>query len=63
MREGFITGRDEPDACRPFYQQVLAARIDALPASAGLWKFIIQLSLGGFSSSTIFSRPAISAQI
>lgn len=35
-------------AHRPFHQDDLAARIDALPASAGLWKFIILLSLGGF---------------
>lgn len=48
MAECVTTGRDEPDNQQPFYQQDLAARIDALPASAGLWKFIILLSLGGF---------------
>lgn len=30
------------------HEQDLAARIDALPASAGLWRFIMLLSLGGF---------------
>lgn len=30
------------------HEQDLAARIDALPASGGLWRFIMLLSLGGF---------------
>lgn len=32
----------------PIHEDDLAARIDALPSSAGLWRFIILLSLGGF---------------
>ena len=35
-------------AASPIHARDLAARIDALPASAGLWRFIILLSLGGF---------------
>ncbi|WP_413723955.1 MFS transporter [Sodalis sp. RH16] len=30
------------------YEEDLSVRIDALPASAGLWRFIILLALGGF---------------
>lgn len=48
MSECLIAGKGSGAADRPFHQQDLAARIDALPASAGLWKFIILLSLGGF---------------
>ncbi|MCS2159135.1 MFS transporter [Scandinavium sp. H11S7] len=33
---------------KPIREDDLAARIDALPASAGLWRFIVLLSLGGF---------------
>ncbi len=35
-------------AQNPIREDDLAARIDALPASAGLWRFIALLSLGGF---------------
>lgn len=38
----------ESVAASPIHARDLAARIDALPASAGLWRFIILLSLGGF---------------
>ena len=48
MSECLIAGKGSGAEDRPFHQQDLAARIDALPASAGLWKFIILLSLGGF---------------
>ncbi len=33
---------------KTIYNNTLSARIDALPPSAGLWRFIILLSLGGF---------------
>jgi putative MFS transporter len=33
---------------KPFNNNKLSERIDALPASAGLWRFIALLSLGGF---------------
>lgn len=33
---------------KPIHADDLAARIDALPASGGLWRFIALLSLGGF---------------
>lgn len=48
MSEYVAAGNGAETVHRPFQQQDLAARIDALPASAGLWKFIILLSLGGF---------------
>ena len=32
----------------PLNNNTLSARIDALPTSAGLWRFIVLLSLGGF---------------
>ncbi|STW29612.1 transporter [Klebsiella michiganensis] len=39
----------------------LTARIDALPASVGLWSFITLLALGGFFELYDLFRPAISA--
>ncbi|CAI0723319.1 Inner membrane metabolite transport protein ydjE [Serratia entomophila] len=35
-------------AAAPIHERDLSARIDALPASAGLWRFIALLALGGF---------------
>lgn len=48
MSECLINAPGREAVHQPFHQQDLAARIDALPASAGLWRFIILLSLGGF---------------
>lgn len=36
------------DVNHPLPLHSLATRIDALPSSWGLWRFIILLSLGGF---------------
>lgn len=47
MSECLIAPTDR-DAGRPFHAQDLAARIDALPASPGMWRFIMLLALGGF---------------
>lgn len=38
----------ESSSARPNKINSLANRIDALPASAGLWRFITLLALGGF---------------
>lgn len=45
MSEALSTGMPPS---RPVNNGSLSARIDALPASAGLWRFIALLSLGGF---------------
>ena len=43
-----IVSEPQWGAQNPIREDDLAARIDALPASAGLWRFIALLSLGGF---------------
>ncbi len=47
MSEACAPGMPEPQH-KPFNNNKLSERIDALPASAGLWRFIALLSLGGF---------------
>lgn len=47
MSECIVSGT-QWGAQKPIREDDLAARIDALPASAGLWRFIALLSLGGF---------------
>lgn len=47
MSECIVSGT-QWGAQNPIREDDLAARIDALPASAGLWRFIALLSLGGF---------------
>lgn len=48
MSDTFVVDNRLAGAQSPIYEQDLSARIDALPASAGLWRFITLLSLGGF---------------
>jgi len=45
---GVLVADLDGEAQQPLHEEDLAARIDALPASAGLWRFIILLALGGF---------------